>query len=154
MGSEEIDETDREILQLLMQDPRMPYAEIADRLAEMDRGLSAESVRRRVTELFEESSIFLLTGPRGRDWEVVRVNVTVTDTPGAADTVFDRMDEHDFWLVCRGFGTVDVHAVATVAGLQEADELVDAIRGLEEVASVSYFLETERRTDMRSYTLE
>ena len=40
------------------------------------------------------------------------------------------------------------------SGLREADELVDAIRGLEEVASVSYFLETERRTDMRSYTLE
>lgn len=153
MASDDVDEIDRELLELLMQDPRMPYSEIASRLEERGHGMSAEGVRRRVGDLFDGSSIFMLTGPQGHDWEVLRVNVAVTDSPGAADAVFDRMDGQEFWLVCRGFGTVDVHAVATVADLEEADELVNAIRGFEEVESVSYFLETERRTDMHDYTV-
>lgn len=156
MGAEDnygVDEIDREILQLLMQDPRMPYSEIATRLEDADYQMSAEGVRRRVTKLFDESSIFLLTGPQGNEWEVIRLNVTTTDEPGATETVFERMGERDFWLVCRGFGSVDVHGVATVADVAEADELVNTVRSFEEVASVDYFLETDRQTEMRNYAI-
>lgn len=153
-GEYGLDEIDREILQILMQDPRMPYSEIASRLEEADYKMSSEGVRHRVTKLFDESSIFLLTGPQGNDWEVIRLNVMVKDVPGANEAVFERMSEHDFWLVCRGLGSVDVHAVATIADIEEADELVNTIENFDEVESVNYFLETERVTDMRKYTIK
>lgn len=148
-----VDEIDREILQILLQDPRMPYSEIASGLEEVGHEMSAEGVRHRVTKLFDESSIFLLTGPQGNEWEVVRVNVTATDEPGAGEAVFDRMDDDEFWLVCRGMGTVDVHGVATIADVGEANDLVNRIRSFDEVESVSYFLETDRTTDMHKYTI-
>lgn len=148
-----LDEIDREILQLLTRDPRMPYSEIAKHLEEVGHSMSSEGVRHRVTKLFDETSIFLLTGAKGNDWEVMRLNVVVEDDPGASEAVFDRLGDLDFWLVSRGFGTVDVHAVATISDVGEADELVNTVRSFEEVASVTYFLETERTTDMHKYTI-
>jgi len=148
-----IDAIDREILQALTQDPRMPYADIATRLSEAGYELSAEAVRRRVGRLFDESTIFLLTGPQGNDWEVVRLDVTVENEPNARKDVFERMGDDDFWLVCRGFGTVDIHAVATTPDVEAANELVNRVRSFEEVEGVEYFLETERITDMHKYTM-
>lgn len=148
-----IDKIDREILQILMQDPRMPYAEIAERLEDAGHEMSAEGVRHRVKKLFDESTIFLLTGPQGNEWEVVRLDVSVKNESGARSDVFKRMGDDDFWLVCRGFGTIDIHAVATVANVEEADKLVNRIRSIDKVEAVDYFLETERMTDMHKYAI-
>ena len=146
-----VDAIDRVILQILMQDPRMPYTEIQAELADAGHEMSAEGVRRRVKRLFDESAIFLLTGPQGQDFEVVRVDVVTVDEPGATSAVFEAMAESTYWLVCRGFGTVDVHGVATVGDVREAEQIVSELRAIEEVDSVSYFIETERHTAMRRY---
>lgn len=146
-----VDAIDRVILQVLMQDPRMPYTEIQAELAEADHQMSAEGVRRRVKRLFDESAIFLLTGPEGQDFEVLRVNVVTTNEPGSTTAVFEEMAGSTYWLVCRGFGTVDVHGVATVADVAEAEAAVSLIRAHEAVESVSYFIETDRHTAMRRY---
>mgnify|MGYP000341882125 CR=1 FL=1 len=151
MARDGLDEIDREILELLMQDPRMPYSDIADHLEEADHPMSAEGVRNRVGDLFDESTIFLLQGPEDNDWEVIRFDVTATNEPGATEAVFDQMADRDFWLVCRGFGTIDVHGVATIPDVDAADDLVNTIRSMDEVDSVEYFLETERHTDMHNY---
>jgi len=151
MATDALDEIDREILELLMQDPRMPYSDIARHLEESDHSMSAEGVRNRVGDLFDESSIFLLQGPQENEWEVIRLDVTATNEPGATEEVFERMADRDFWLVCRGFGTIDVHGVATIPDIEAADELVNSIRSIDVVASVEYFLETERHTDMHNY---
>lgn len=148
-----LDAIDREILQLLLQDPRMAYSEIARHLEDVGHQMSSEGVRNRVTKLFDETSIFLLMGPQGNDWEIIRLNVVVKNEAGASEAVYDRMSDRDFWLVCRGFGTVDVHAVATVADISEADDLVNSIRSYDEVETVNYFLETDRTTDMHNYTI-
>lgn len=145
------DDIDREILQLLVEDPRMPYSEIAKRLGETGYDMSSEGVRHRVTDLLEGSSIFLLAGPAGHDWEVIRLHARVTDAPNAKGRAFEELSELDFWLVCRGIGGCDIHAVATVTSVREADELVAQVRGLDPIAEVDYFLETDRVTDMRKY---
>jgi DNA-binding Lrp family transcriptional regulator len=147
-----LDEIDREILHLLMPDPRMPYSEIAGHLEEAGYEMSSEGVRHRVKKLFDETSIFLLSEAKGNDWEVLRLNIEVSDRDGATETVYETLTDHNFWLVSRGFGTVDVHAIATVSTVHEADELVNTVRGLDAVDDVSYFLETERHTDMHKYT--
>lgn len=150
-GHSGVDEIDRVILQILMQDPRMPYTEIQAELADAGHEMSAEGVRRRVKRLFDESAIFLLTGPQGQDFEVLRVDVVTVDESDATAAVFEEMAKSTYWLVCRGFGTVDVHGVATVADVGEAEAAVSRLRALDAVAEVSYFIETERHTAMRRY---
>ncbi|GGN21039.1 Lrp/AsnC family transcriptional regulator [Halarchaeum nitratireducens] len=154
MVRDSVDEIDREILQTLSEDPRMPYSRIASRLEEAGYEMSAEGVRHRVTDLLDESSILLLTAPQGHDWQVLRVDVTVRGGTAAADAVYERLSELDFWLVCRGFGSIDVHAVATAAGVEDATDLLNTVRGLDDVESVDYFLETDRETDVHKYTVE
>ncbi|ELZ04921.1 hypothetical protein C482_02911 [Natrialba chahannaoensis JCM 10990] len=150
-STNDVDGIDREILQILLQDPRMPYSEIASRLEAAGYQMSAEGVRHRVVKLFDESEIFLLTSPQARNWEVLRLNVVVKDEPGATEATFEQLGTQNFWLVCRGFGSVDIHGVATVANVAEADALVTAVRALDEVTSVSYFLETDRITNIHDY---
>lgn len=146
-----IDDTDQEILDILRDDPRMPYTEIVRRLAERDIELSAEAVRQRVNALFEESAVLLLSGPASHDWEVLRVDVTTCGGTDWTDEIFDWMAANGFWLVCRGLGPIDVHGVATVPDVAGANQLIDALRDQDGVEQVAYFIETDRRTAMHEY---
>jgi hypothetical protein len=56
-----------------------------------------------------------------------------------------------FWLVCRGFGTYDIYAVASAASTQEVDDLVSEVRELDVIDEVDHSLETDRRTDVNDY---
>ncbi|MEF8780695.1 MAG: AsnC family transcriptional regulator [Haloferacaceae archaeon] len=86
-----IDETDREILRLLLSDARRPYSDIADRV-----GLSAPAVSDRVDRLRELGVLesFTVTLDRSMLTEGARLLVTVTLSP-RADPDVERVSGHD-----------------------------------------------------------
>ena len=146
-----LDEIDRMILRILMQNPRVPYSDIADQLEAEGREMSSEGIRYRVSNLFETTSILLMTDPREHGWEVVRLAVTVTDDPDAKDEAFELLSEMDFWMVSKTIGTFDLYAIATVESNRDADDLVNEVRGMEQVEVVQYTLETDRVTTIDNY---
>lgn len=148
---EEMDDIDRNILRILAEDPRLPYSDIADELSQMGADMSSEGVRYRVTNLFDATSIHLLTSPQQYGWNVLRLSITVENEPQAKDQVFDELAEMPIWLYCRVFGSFDLYAVATTSSLQAADSLVDDVSEIEYVENVEFSLETERETDIQSY---
>ena len=150
-GGVEIDEIDRQILELLADDPRQPYADIADELATYDIDMSSEGVRRRVTSLLENMTSFFLPRPDQNNWDVILVTARVTDEPDAKQTVFESMAEMNFWFVANGFGTFDLYGIATTRTNQEIDELVTEVRSLESVAEMDYFIETGRAVNIQKY---
>lgn len=86
-----LDETDREILRLLLADARRPYSDIADRV-----GLSAPAVSDRVDRLRELGVLesFTVTLDRSMLTEGARLLVTVTLDP-AADPAVEQISAHD-----------------------------------------------------------
>lgn len=148
---EGLDEIDRHILRILAQDPRIPYSDISDRLEEEGYEMSGEGIRYRVSKLYESSSVLLLTAPREHGWEVLRIDVTVSDEADAKSKVMERLAEEKFWLVSRGLGTFDIYAVATVRSNREADDLVSTVKEIDAIDSVTHTLETDRITDLDNY---
>lgn len=86
-----IDETDREILRLLLSDARRPYSDIAEHV-----GLSAPAVSDRVDRLQELGILesFTVTLDRSMLTEGARLLVTVTLDP-RADPDVGRVSDHD-----------------------------------------------------------
>ncbi|UHQ95183.1 Lrp/AsnC family transcriptional regulator [Haloterrigena alkaliphila] len=147
----EIDEIDRRILEILANDPRSPYADIADKLGEYDIELSSEGVRRRVTSLLENMTSFFLPRPERNSWEIVLVTVETANEPQSKRTVFEAMSNMDFWFVAEGFGTVDLYGIATARSNAEIDDLLVQMRALESVTEIDYFIETDRAVNIRNY---
>ncbi len=56
-----------------------------------------------------------------------------------------------FWMNCRGLGSFDLYAVATVSSNRDADDLIDTVRTLENVSNVEYMVETDRMTTIENY---
>ncbi len=83
----ELDDTDRNILRLLLEDGRRPYSEIADRV-----GVSPPTVSDRVERLGELGVIdrFTLDLDRGRFDDGLEVMIDVQLTPDAGPAVRDR----------------------------------------------------------------
>ncbi|TYL37338.1 AsnC family protein [Natronococcus pandeyae] len=150
-GGIEIDEIDRRILELLADDPRRPYADIADELTTYDIDMSSEGVRRRVTSLLENMTSFFLPRPDRNNWDVILVTAQVTNEPNAKQTVFESMAKMNFWFVADGFGTFDLYGIATTRTNQEVDELLTKVRSLESVAEMDYFIETDRAVNIQKY---
>ncbi|THE66330.1 Lrp/AsnC family transcriptional regulator [Salinadaptatus halalkaliphilus] len=146
-----VDEIDRAILKVLAQDPRTPYADIADRLVDEGYELSAEGVRNRVSKLLQKTSPFFLLEPEEHDWEILRLAVSVADASGARDDVMERIADMPFWLVCKGIGTYDVYAVATAASNADVDALVQQVKTMETVTNVEFSIETGRDTNVDDY---
>lgn len=147
----EIDEIDRRILEILANDPRSPYADIADELAEYDIELSSEGVRRRVTSLLENMTSFFLPRPERNSWEIVLVTAKTADEANAKRDVFEAMSNMDFWFVAEGFGTVDLYGIATAKSNAEIDELLVEMRALDPVTEIDHFIETDRAVNIRNY---
>lgn len=147
----EIDEIDRRILEILANDPRSPYADIADELGEYDIELSSEGVRRRVTSLLENMTSFFLPRPERNSWEIVLVTVETANEPQSKRTVFEAMSNMDFWFVAEGFGTVDLYGIATARSNAEIDDLLVQMRALESVTEIDHFIETDRAVNIRNY---
>lgn len=148
---EGLDDIDRTILRILAQDPRIPYSDIADRLEEEGHEMSSEGIRYRVSNLYESTSILLLTAPKEHGWEVMRLFIDVDNAPDAKEETFQSLSEMAFWMTCKGMGTFDLYAVATVQSNRDADELISQVRGLDHVTSVEHSMETDRETDVDNY---
>lgn len=148
---DELDDIDRVILRILARNPRIPYSDIAEELAEEGYEMSSEGIRYRVSNLFDSTSILLLTAPKDHGWEVLRLLVSVENEPGAEREAFERLQEMEFWMACRTMGSSDLYAVATARSNREAHEMVSEVRGLEHVESVEPLIETDRETDISNY---
>ena len=146
-----IDEIDRRILAVLAKDPRIPYSDISNELAEDGFELSSEAIRRRVTSLLEITTSFFLLRPDTHEWEIVLITVQTDGGTSAKIEAFEAMSEMNFWFVGSGFGTVDLYAHATVNSTAEMDRLVNNVREIEATSEVDYFVETERTTAVERY---
>ncbi|MEY7851063.1 Lrp/AsnC family transcriptional regulator [Natrarchaeobius sp. A-rgal3] len=146
-----LDEIDRTILRILVQNPRTPYSDIAEQLEEEGFEMSGEGIRYRVSKLFETTSILLLTAPKQHGWEVIRLFISAEDSEGAKGETFEALADMGFWMNCRGIGSFDLYAVATVSSNRDADALIDTVRTLETVSNVEYMIETDRMTTIENY---
>ncbi|MWV38432.1 MULTISPECIES: AsnC family transcriptional regulator [Natrialba] len=146
-----LDEIDRTILRILVQNPRTPYSDIAEQLEDEGFEMSGEGIRYRVSKLFETTSILLLTAPKQHGWEVIRLFIAVEDNEDAKEETFEALAEMGFWMNCRGLGSFDLYAVATVSSNRDADDLIDTVRTLENVSNVEYMVETDRMTTIENY---
>lgn len=145
------DEIDEAILNILAEDPRTPYSEIATRVAEEGHEMSTEGIRYRVANILETTTVFFLLDPQEVTWEIVRVALRATDRPGAKDDLFELAIDLPFWHVSRGLGSFDLFAVGSVPDVTSADDLVTRLREHEAVERADYMIVTERNRDMRSY---
>lgn len=148
---ETVDETDRQILTILAEHPRLPYSEISEKLADTGIKLSSEAVRQRVSSLFDITTNFFLVRPDSYEWEVMMVVCRTRDYQGAKEEAFEAMSEMDYWFVGHGFGTLDIYAVATVDSTNKIDDLLTKTRCLESTKAVDYFIETGRATSVEKY---
>lgn len=148
---ERLDDIDRTILRILIQNPRIPYSDISDQLKEEGHKMSSEGIRYRVSKLFETTSILLLSAPEEHGWEVVRLVITVANAPDAKEKAFEALSEIDFWMICKTMGTFDIYTVATVKSNRDADDLISQVRSIEHVTHVEHSLETDRKTNIDNY---
>ena len=111
----DLDETDRQLLRLLLDDGRRPYSELADEV-----GLSAPAVSDRLDRLRELDIIegFTVDIDRSRLRDGVRLAVTLDVTPGESTTVREALGSVDG--VEHVFGTADSH-LFVVASVPDGD---------------------------------
>jgi DNA-binding Lrp family transcriptional regulator len=145
------DAIDTQILVILSEDPRMSYQQLSRRLEEEGYQMSAEGVRRRVTDLMAATTPFFLLDPEQLAWEIVRISVRATDGPGDKDDAFDRIAEMPFWHVTKGIGTYDIYGVGMAPTMADIDAMVTEIRGYDCVAEIDFIVVTDRRSDLQDY---
>lgn len=120
----ELDDTDLDVLQLLAEDARRPYSEIADRV-----GVSPPTVSDRVDRLEELGIIerFTLDIDRSKLEDGVDLLLEVETKPGHAETISDQFSE--LAVVQHVFTTVDDAVVlqATVPKDDIRAELLDPV---------------------------
>jgi DNA-binding Lrp family transcriptional regulator len=146
-----LDAIDTQILVILSEDPRMSYQKLSRRLAEEGYEMSAEGVRRRVTDLMEATRPFFLLDPEQFAWEIVRISVRATDGPGDKQAAFERIVEMPFWHVTKGIGTYDIYGVGMAPTLSEIEGMVSEIRGYDCVDQVDHIVVTDRESDLEDY---
>ncbi|USZ70144.1 Lrp/AsnC family transcriptional regulator (plasmid) [Halorussus salilacus] len=149
--SENIDDIDSLILQILSSDPRAPYSEIAEKVQQAGYEMSSEGIRYRVSKLIDTTTVFFLLDPEDIRWEIVRIAVEAVDEEGAKDEVFRMLGEMRFWHVVRGIGTYDVYAVGMAPTLREIDDLVTEVEESDAVERVDHIVVTERDSSMGDY---
>lgn len=147
----DLDEIDRLLLRILSRDPRMPYSDIADALAEEGHEMSGEGIRYRVSKLLEVTSVFFLLGPDEHGWEIYRLGITVTDAPRALERAFEAVSELDLWLTSAGLGDPDIYAVGTAVSNEEINRVIGDVRAIDAVKSVDFSIETRRQTNIHNY---
>lgn len=146
-----LDEIDRIILGILSRDPRTPYSDIAAELEERGHEMSGEGIRYRVQNLFEATSTFFMLDPEAHDWHVLRLSIDIDDSPEGKQVVIEKLQEMPFWFISSGVGSFDIYANVLTETLGEVEECIGDVRGIDEVESVKFFLETHRETDVRKY---
>lgn len=136
----EMDNLDREILNILRRDSRTPYTEIASAV-----DTSEGTVRNRVDRLEDTGVIerFTVSTRTGNVKAMVEISVAVdVDTTAISEGMAD-WDEVDFvWQVS---GEEDIVLVVDAADTRRVNDLITKARGLEEVKSTKTRLILEER---------
>lgn len=125
-----LDETDLDILRLLLEDARRPYSEIADRV-----GVSPPTVSDRVDRLQKLGVIrqFTLDVDRSKLHDGVSVIIEIHLKPGTDDRVSDRLAATD--RVERVYETAERRLLAeATVGEDEARDLLQETIDMEQVA--------------------
>jgi DNA-binding Lrp family transcriptional regulator len=149
--SDNLDEIDRKILRILSEDPRASYAEIAKKLGQDGCEMTAEGIRYRVSQLYESTSLVLMTQPQKHGWENLRLNITTVGGAQTKQRIFEKLSEMPFWIICRGFGSYDLYANATVPSNNKVDQIISDVKDIDGVDDVEFYLETERTTNFDNF---
>ncbi|KYH26446.1 HTH-type transcriptional regulator LysM [Halalkalicoccus paucihalophilus] len=127
-----MDELDREILDVLRRDARIPYTEIADSV-----GTSEGTVRNRVDRMLETGVIerFTVATRTGNIKAMIELGVDVAvDTTGVARRLAE-WDPVDFvWQVS---GEADVVLIVDAADTTGVNDLITRARDMDEIVSTT-----------------
>ncbi|MCL7417119.1 MAG: Lrp/AsnC family transcriptional regulator [Halalkalicoccus sp.] len=127
-----MDELDREILDVLRRDARIPYTEIADSV-----GTSEGTVRNRVDRMLETGVIerFTVATRTGNIKAMIELGVDVAvDTTGVARRLAE-WDAVDFvWQVS---GEADVVLIVDAADTTGVNDLITRARDMDEIVSTT-----------------
>lgn len=127
-----MDELDREILDVLRRDARIPYTEIADRV-----GTSEGTVRNRVDRMLETGVIerFTVATRTGNIKAMIELSVDVAvDTTGVTKRLAE-WDAVDYvWQVS---GEQDVVLIVDASDTTAVNDLITRARDVEEVVSTT-----------------
>ncbi|MFB6122333.1 MAG: Lrp/AsnC family transcriptional regulator [Haloferacaceae archaeon] len=148
---EDFDDIDDQLLDILADDPRMPYSDIARELADAGYDMSTEGVRYRVSKILDATTVFFLLNPEEYPWEIFRIAVSATDDPDAKREAYDLLTDLPFWNVARGLGSYDIYAVGSARSLADVDRILTYLRERSPIDSVEYIVVTERNRDMSRY---
>ncbi len=125
-----MDDLDREILDILREDSRTPYTEIADRVE-----TSEGTVRNRVERLLDTGVIerFTVATRTGNVKAMIEIGVAVDVDTGAISGRMADWGEVDFvWQVS---GEEDIVVVADTADTGSLNDLITRAREMDEVVS-------------------
>ncbi|MGH3358501.1 MAG: Lrp/AsnC family transcriptional regulator [Nocardioidaceae bacterium] len=127
-----IDDTDRRILDLLMDDARMPYADLA-----ADIGLSRAATRARVLRLLRDGVVVVkgMVNPTAVGInQMCGFEVTMSDVSEDVTGVVANLDAVDF--LARTIGRCDLIGTLIARGRSDVREALDEVRALEGVRRV------------------
>ncbi len=136
----EMDSLDRDILNVLRRDARMPYTEIASTV-----DTSEGTVRNRVDRLVDNGIIerFTVSTRTGNVKAMVEISVAVDVDTTAVSECMAEWDEVDFvWQVS---GEEDIVLVVDATDTRRVNDLITKARGLEEVKSTKTRLILDER---------
>mgnify|MGYP006280306291 CR=1 FL=1 len=125
-----MDALDRQILDLLRRDARMPYTEIADEI-----GTSEGTVRNRVERMTEDGVIerFTVATRTGNVKAMIELDVAVDVNTSDLGVRVADWEQVDFvWQVS---GEEDIVLVVDAADTQSVNQLITKARELEEVVN-------------------
>lgn len=135
-----LDDTDREILRLLLENSRRPFSDIADAV-----GLSAPAVSDRIDRLRDIGIIrgFTIDVDRGLLRDGTRVLVTIRGVPGTGPQLRDALAEAD--AIEHLFVTADDTVVCTVVAADDVGAFLAAHAPLDAIRD--YDIRVLRETD-------
>jgi DNA-binding Lrp family transcriptional regulator len=125
-----MDDLDRQILDILREDSRTPYTEIADAV-----GTSEGTVRNRVEQLLEAGTIerFTVATRTGNVKAMIEVGVDVdVDTHAVTERMADWQQVDFVWQVS---GEEDIVLVVDAADTEGINSLITEAREMDEVVS-------------------
>jgi len=129
-----LDEKDKRILEMLIEDSRRPYREIAEEI-----GLSESTVRKRVIKLQQEGVIEKFTVKICREEERC-IMAFITVIPKSESEIKDLLRETQILPQCEEVyflaGECGVLIKVNVPEINELDALIESFRGRTDVKSV------------------
>jgi DNA-binding Lrp family transcriptional regulator len=134
-----LDEKDKRILEMLIEDSRRPYKEISDQLTAEGMSLSESTVRKRVIKLQEEKVIEKFTIKVCREDERCII-AFLTLIPKTESEIKELLRETQILPQCEEVyflaGQCGVLVKVNVPEINELDALIESFRGRSDVKSV------------------